>query len=240
VQSLILPVPVRMPDVMTKGDSRMKAKSVQPMIVKIESRSTAPVSSQHLFPIYENEYIFLSPFGELELQNPNYRAWMHSPVVTRHNSHGLFPYTEDQARDFHESIKKKERIVFAIYSKRGHKDAPGETYPPHLVGNCTLQSINMINRSCEFAIVIGDVRYWGMGFGQMALRFCLQHAFQRLGMHRVWTGTAQSNIGMQKVAEKCGMIWEGNFRQAVFLNGAFEDVVEYGILKSDWSVVTNG
>lgn len=212
----------------------MKAKSYRPMTVKIESKSIARESCPHLFPIYENDDIFLSPFGELELQNPNYRAWMHSLIVTRFNSHGLFPYTEEQAEQFHASIKNRERIVFAIYSKKGHKDAPGETYPPHLVGNCSLQSINMINRSCEFAIVIGDVRYWGMGIGPVVLEFCLQHAFLRLGMNRVWTGTAQSNTGMQRVAEKCGMIWEGNFRQAVFLNGAFEDVVEYGILKSDW------
>jgi ribosomal-protein-alanine N-acetyltransferase len=176
----------------------------------------------------DDKEIGYSFFGEEELNDLNYLQWFHDKDVTKHNSHGLFPYTENKKKQFLEEINEGIRIVFAIYSL---------SHPPRLIGNCSLQSINWINKSAEFAIVIGEKDFWGKGIGENALRVCLKHAFEKLGLNRVWTGTAITNIGMLHVAEKCGMRNEGVFKEAVFLNGMFEHVVEYGITRSRYDDV---
>jgi RimJ/RimL family protein N-acetyltransferase len=38
---------------------------------------------------------------------------------------------------------------------------------------------------------------------------------------------------MRKVAEKLGMKEEGRFREGMFLNGKFVDIINYGLIKKD-------
>jgi RimJ/RimL family protein N-acetyltransferase len=98
------------------------------------------------------------------------------------------------------------------------------------IGNVSLQSLSWINRSAEFAIIMGEKEYWGQGYGEEALRFVLEHGFKKLGLNRIWTGTGSSNVGMQKLAERVGMILEGRSRQGKFNDGKFLDIYHYGIL----------
>jgi RimJ/RimL family protein N-acetyltransferase len=58
----------------------------------------------------------------------------------------------------------------------------------------------------------------------------IKHGFKVLNLHRIHCGTASNNQGMQKLAEKLGMQKEGIRRDALFKNGKYFDVVEYGII----------
>jgi len=51
----------------------------------------------------------------------------------------------------------------------------------------------------------------------------------------VESGTSQNNIAMQKMAEKLHMKHEGTRRQAVYENGGYVDVLEYGLLKGKFN-----
>lgn len=171
--------------------------------------------------------IHLVPFGE-EHMTEKYRSWFHNPVVTAHNSHGLFPYTRTAMEKFMSNIMDGgPDIIWAImYDDR--------VAPPVHIGNCSIQSISWINRSCELAFVIGETDYHGQGVGTVAGEIMLEHAFRRLGMNRVWTGTAETNIAMKETAKKIGMIEEGRFRQGKMLGGNMVDIVCYSILKEEY------
>jgi RimJ/RimL family protein N-acetyltransferase len=51
-----------------------------------------------------------------------------------------------------------------------------------------------------------------------------------INLHRIYCGTSSENIGMQKLANKLGMIKEGQRKDALFKNGKYLDVIEYGII----------
>jgi RimJ/RimL family protein N-acetyltransferase len=195
--------------------------------------------------IYETERLFVAPFEEEDLHDYYYNSWFYDEDVTAHNSHGLFPYTEKQKEQFMESIDNGERIVWKVCAIEKRK-----VLPRHInmktdnterqikvtntwIGNISLQSFNWINRSAEFAIVLGNKDYWGKGYAVESLKLLIDHGFNKLNLNRIWTGTASTNTGMQKVASKLGMEMEGVSREGMFLNGEYVDIFHYGILRKE-------
>lgn len=195
---------------------------------------------------YQINNTLLTPFEQKHMTE-KYRNWMHDPEVTQFNSWGLFAYTKQQQQQFLKEIEEgtDTKIVWAIEAKTPYiKKIAGPSTTPMCVtewnpvthiGNCSLQRIDYINRSAEFAIVIGEKRFWGQGIGTDVLNKILYHAFMKLGLNRVWTGTAVTNRGMCNAAERNNMQHEGVFEEGVFLNGKFVDVNMYGILQRNWA-----
>lgn len=155
----------------------------------------------------------------------NYYKWFGDEEVTKFNSHGLFPTTQKELDTFFEKCENdKSLLSFMILEKETEKH----------IGMCSLQRIDLINRSAEFAIIIGEKDYWGKGIATEAVHKLFEHGFNRMGINRIWSGTSILNKGMIKSFNKLGMTQEGTYKQAQFLNGKFEDVVAYAILKEDW------
>lgn len=180
--------------------------------------------------IYKNKKILIRPFTKDDI-SMRYRSWFNDSETTKHNSHGLFPYTKEQAEIFIKDLAgSTTRIVWAIIRN--------DSYMEH-IGNISLQSINQYNRSAELAIVIGEASARGKGYGLQACQFVLEHGFNKIGLNRIWTGTAATNIAMQKVCVRLGMIQEGIFREGIFLAGKYIDVFTYGILKNEWKGIDN-
>jgi RimJ/RimL family protein N-acetyltransferase len=194
--------------------------------------------------LYETENFNLVPFTELfgktNDYDSNYQNWFNDPEVTKYNSHGLFPYTDEQKEEFFKNIdintnlQLPNTIVWAItsfYPSSFINKTGSKTYH---IGNITLQNINWINRSAEFAIVIGEKEYWGKGLGYEAAKILFNHGFNKLNLNRIWTGTAETNISMNKLALKLGMRKEGEFKEGMYLEGEYVDINCYGILKGGW------
>jgi RimJ/RimL family protein N-acetyltransferase len=66
--------------------------------------------------------------------------------------------------------------------------------------------------------------------GELASKTILEHGFKKLNLHRIYCGTAANNEGMKKLALNLGMKEEGIRKEHLFLNGAWVDVLEYGIV----------
>ena len=173
-------------------------------------------------------------FKEVDAMDPCYQLWFEDPDVTRYNSHGLFPKTEKAFADFVEEVHRGDRLVYKIM--RLKKNGPDEKEHFHWewIGNVSLQSFNWINRSAELAIVIGDKKSWGGGYGTEACQLIIKHAFDSLNLNRVWTGTAEINMGMRSVAIRCGMLPEGRFKEGMHLNGMYVDILSYGIIATQY------
>ena len=181
--------------------------------------------------IYDTEQTHLCPFSAKLIRETDsrYEKWFYDQEVTKYNSHGLFPYGREKMLDYIIMAESGEKdIVWAIVDNKSKEH----------IGNVSLQRINGINRSAEFAIVIGEKDYWGKGIAFEVLFTLFEHAFKKLNIHRIWTGTAECNIGMIKTAEKLGMILEGRLNEAVYLNGRYEDVLCYAILEDEWTKMT--
>ncbi len=180
--------------------------------------------------IYKKDNIILRPFTDFfvwdDVESTNYIEWFEKPEIVELTSHGILPKTRES---FEEYVKGNDGISYLVYSIYIESGKITNQYYRH-IGNIALQQINWINRSAELAIIIGEKEYHRKGIATFAVKCMVYHAFMKMGLHRVWSGTSCKNIGMQKVFNKCGFEKEGVFREAKFHCGDFVDIYEYAIL----------
>lgn len=174
--------------------------------------------------------VHLRPLTESDLTT-KYRDWFNDEEVCQFNSHHRFPnYNEDMHAYYETTIRSHENLILAIC------DNETDTH----VGNVSLQGINLLDRSAEFAIVIGEKTSRNRGVGVEVMQLILRHAFDQLNLNRVYCGTADNNIGMQRLALSTGFVEEGRSRQALFKNGAFHDIIHYGVLAHEYKAIVGG
>ncbi len=105
-----------------------------------------------------------------------------------------------------------------------------------MVGTVTWYWESQETNWLSVGIVVFDESNWGQGIGCEALGLWSQHLFDtmpelvRLDL-RTWSG----NIGMMKLAEKCGYQEEARFRMARIVNGDYFDGMGYGVLRTEWN-----
>lgn len=168
--------------------------------------------------------IYLRPLEEKDLRG-NYVSWLNDEQVNMYSSHHIFPYSLEEGLAYiKKSQKDRNTLILAIVVKRGNVH----------VGNISLQNIDYINRNAEFAILVGEKKYWNKGYSTEASSLLLSHGFNALGLLRIYCGTSSKNLSMQKLAISLGMILEGRRRKALFKYGQFVDILEYGILASEF------
>ena len=175
---------------------------------------------------YKHKNVYLVPYDF----SPSPPHWYFDPEVTKFNSWGTFtlsPETETQA--LKEAISGRKMIMWKIYYR---EDKDIFTW----IGNVSIQSLDWVNSSAEFAILIGEKDYWGKGVASSALFLCMEHVFSKLGLHRFWSGTSEFNKGMQKVFSKFQWSKEGIFRQAKRIYGFYTDIYEYAFMKNEYEM----
>ena len=173
----------------------------------------------------KGERVHLRALLEKDLNN-NYLQWLNDEEVCRNNAHAIFPNTEQKMKDYFSGLNNQNvHIVLAIIDSASGKH----------IGNVSLQNINWVSRNAEFAILMGDKDYWGKGYGEEAAKLVVDYGFNRLNMHRIFCGTLSGNEGMIRLAQKLDMKQEGIRREAIFKNGAYHNIIEFGVLKSEYN-----
>jgi len=175
-------------------------------------------------PFLVGKKIYLRIIEESDL-NENYQSWFNDEEVCKFNSHHRFPnYRQDMEEYYNDAIKSKNNIILAIMDKETDKH----------IGNVSLQDIDLINGSAEFAIIIGDKDCWDKGVGKESARLIISHGFGQLNLTRIYCGTSEKNIGMQKLAESIGFKKEGAARKAIYKNGEHHNIINFGLLKEEY------
>jgi RimJ/RimL family protein N-acetyltransferase len=168
----------------------------------------------------EGDTIYLRSLLESDVEG-NYIKWLNDQEVVQFNSHGRFPFTKEKLLEYVRLVThSNEILVFAIIDIKTDRH----------IGNISLQSINWIDRNAEIAFILGEKDFWSKGIMYEAGTILLKHAFTVLNLHRVYCGTSSENIGMQKLAIKLGMKKEGDRIDAIFKNGNYYSIYEYGII----------
>jgi RimJ/RimL family protein N-acetyltransferase len=173
--------------------------------------------------IYElNVHYYVRAMRESDLSGP-YPGWFEDQDVCKYNSHGKFFKNQEYFRTFYESLNHEDKVVWAIcHVEEGH------------IGNVSLQEISPINRTAEFAIIVGNHDHWGKGVAYLAAMKLFEHGFMKLGLEKIYCGMAATNKGMIRLAEKAGMKQEGCRRSHLYLEGNRVDMLEYGVLREEF------
>jgi RimJ/RimL family protein N-acetyltransferase len=102
------------------------------------------------------------------------------------------------------------------------------------IGNIYLRNIDWVARHAETGILIGDPGQRGKGCGTMARRLQIEHAFQDLGLQRLYATVLADNKAVVRMNEKCGFVVEGRLRRHIFKDGKFRDALILGICADDY------
>lgn len=162
---------------------------------------------------------------EITDADTDYPSWLNDADVCAGNSHHIYPYNRQACIDYIINVEKsKAELILAIVTQENNKH----------IGNIALQNINPIYRSAEFAILIGDRDSWGKGFGKQAAELIIRHGFKNINLNRIYCGTFENNIGMQKLANNIGMTQTGRQRKAIYKDGDYQDMLQYDLLASEY------
>lgn len=100
------------------------------------------------------------------------------------------------------------------------------------VGSASIKNIDLRGRKAE-------VSYWitpdeqGKGYATDAADLCLTHAFDELGLHKVWARTVGDNEASKRVLEKLGFQQEGVLHEHWYGFGRYVDEYRFGLLRSE-------
>ena len=103
-----------------------------------------------------------------------------------------------------------------------------------LLGTCAFSQLDGENGSALFHITIGEKDAWNQGFGTEATRLMLEHAFERLRLHRIGLSVFAFNERAIRAYQRAGFVIEGRAREAIRRDDRWWDEVEMSILQGDW------
>ncbi|EEB87827.1 hypothetical protein MPER_14664, partial [Moniliophthora perniciosa FA553] len=98
------------------------------------------------------------------------------------------------------------------------------------IGFANLWSLDVKNRSLRYGTALLP-QFWNKGYATEAMRFMMNRAFVSFGVHRVALNVVSGNTAAIAVYKKIGLIEEGRLREAVWVDGHWQDEVWMGILQ---------
>lgn len=76
-------------------------------------------------------------------------------------------------------------------------------------------------------------KHWNKGLTTEALKAFVEYGFTNLGVHRIEAHVEPDNVASGKVLEKIGFQKEGLLRERIYNKGNYQDMIYYGLLKTD-------
>lgn len=135
-----------------------------------------------------------------------------------------FPVSKYQQEKWYENnIQNLNNLRFIIESKNGEK-----------LGLTTLTNIDWKNRKATQGIKIFSQKNRNAGYGQDSVMAMLRYTFDELHLNRIEISCLEENIPSVKMHKKCGWVVEGNYREYIYKNGKYHNLLIGGILKSDY------
>ena len=101
------------------------------------------------------------------------------------------------------------------------------------IGHVGFYSIQHVNRSAEWGILIGEKGLWGAGLGRACLDVTVRFGFDELNLNRIELSVLTTNQRARNLYMSAGFVEEGIKRQAVFRNGQYVDLVCMAVLRED-------
>lgn len=188
-------------------------------------------------------------FRALEDSNAD-RAFVHEAIAgdpvgfALGYSEALRPQSRTMSDAIFDQLRKKGlSVVICLPGTDGQNEGqeaglarPDSTAAQVPIGVLTLTAAapeNHHHRKTTLGISIIDA-YQGDGYGPEAINWALDWAFKLGGMHRVGITCWGYNDRAQRLYKRMGFVKEGTTRECLWLNRAWHDAINYGMLESEW------
>jgi RimJ/RimL family protein N-acetyltransferase len=159
-----------------------------------------------------------------------FMRWYADPEVSRLTRYQDGPMARPEIERFFQArVLGTDSLAMAIHERASDR----------LLGTCAFSQLDGENGSALFHITIGEKDAWGQGFGTEATRLMLEHAFERLRLHRIGLSVFAFNERAIRSYRRAGFVLEGRAREAIRRDGRWWDEVEMSILDSDWRAIAS-
>lgn len=159
------------------------------------------------------------------------------------DAEGMLEWMDDPEiqKNFRFSIepKKKEDVLNFI---REAESRPVDGKSIHLAivdekdeyqGTISLKNVDLAALNAEFAISLRRCAQ-GKGVATQAVGELLNLAFNEFGLERVYLNVLSENKRAIRLYEKCGFVYEGEFRRHLFLRGEYKSLKWYSVLREEY------
>ncbi len=134
-----------------------------------------------------------------------------------------YPVNMKQEKEFFENVvSEREEGVHLIIAKENKR-----------IGMISLFDINRDEGRAEIGIWITSSKQ-GKGHGTEACEIITEYGFRELRLHRIYARVLENNPASLKVFEKLGFVKEGNLRDHAFIDGDYQNMHVFGILREEW------
>ncbi|MFL5730125.1 MAG: UDP-4-amino-4,6-dideoxy-N-acetyl-beta-L-altrosamine N-acetyltransferase [Cytophagaceae bacterium] len=165
-------------------------------------------------------------FKELQEEDiEQVRIWRNLPEVSEY-MYTSDEITPEQQKKWYEGIKISSTQKVWVIEYNGKK-----------LGVASLYNINARSKSAYWAFYLGDSSVRGAGIGAKVEYNVCKYVFDELNCNKLLCEVFVWNEAVIKMHEKFGFRRESYFREHVFKNGKFLDVVGMALLKNEWKIV---
>ena len=176
-------------------------------------------------PTLPTARLVLRPFTKADA--PDVQRLAGEREVASTTLHIPHPYTIGMAEDWisthQEAYERGALVNFAIVRRTDQA----------LMG-CIGLDIDPHHANAEMGYWIG-IPFWSQGYCTEAAQTVIQYGFEVLRLHRIHAAHMARNPASGRIMQKVGMTYEGCLRQHIQKWGAFEDIVVYGMLQSEYA-----
>lgn len=154
--------------------------------------------------------------------------WMHDPEIQKNFRFSVLDKTMKDILGF---IREAETKI--THGKSIHYAIAGED--DEYLGTISLKNVDLTSKNAEFAISLRK-KAQGQGIGMKATHELLHLAFYDFDLQRVYLNVLSENERAIHLYEKCGFVYEGEFRKHLYLRGEYKSLKWYSILREDYNV----
>lgn len=157
---------------------------------------------------------------------PNIVKHINNPKIADATLNIPYPYNTDHAIFWinmaHQGFANQDKYVFVIEDRE-----TGE-----VIGGIGLHLTKRFNRA-EFGYWLSE-SFWNKGLMSEALKRMIDFGFEDLKLNKLTAVHNTTNPASGKVMEKNRMVKEGVLKQHYKKGDTYQDVVQYGVLQSEW------
>lgn len=152
--------------------------------------------------------------------------WMHDPEIYRFFRFACENNNEEDASRFILQAQNDFEV-----NKHRHYAIVDEH--DEYLGTISLKDIDMNSLNAEYAISLRKGAQ-GKGIATIATKEILRIAFEDIGLNRVYLNVLSENAAAIRLYEKCGFVYEGEFREHISIRGNMHSLKWYGILRDEY------
>lgn len=153
------------------------------------------------------------------------RRWRMLPEVTKYLLSDPV-ITPEQQKEWYESVKDGKKYKCWIVNVDGND-----------IGFVNLADIDENSRRADPGMFICEKEYRGKGLAKPIMLNLMRHAFEELNFNKIYGPVIADNGAAVAAYLKSGFKIEGYFKEHVFKNGKFHDLVMVAIFNEDWQKI---